>query len=74
MSRMKRRKKFGGKGNGTEGEGHRKEGGDERDVNDRDYWKINHVCQGKSSFGNKASICRRRGRKKGKARGWGQSK
>lgn len=28
------------------GERTREEGGDERDVNDRDYWKINHVCQG----------------------------
>lgn len=45
LSRIKRREKLGGKGNGRWGEGHRKR--EEMSVmRMRDHWKINHVCQG----------------------------
>lgn len=49
LRRMNRRKTFNeGRviANSADGEGHTKSGGDECDVNDGDYWKINHVCQG----------------------------
>lgn len=44
---MKSRKELkGGKGVGREGERRGRQGGGERDVNDRDYWEIRRICQG----------------------------
>lgn len=60
------------KGKGTEWEGHREREGDERDVNDRDYWKINHACQGNRLLAIKPpSADWGEGRKEGKVR-WGE--